>query len=52
MGKTVVDLFFFKKGMQNMLQNALNKRDFSEDTLALAKAAEIIRNDIFPHQRF
>ena len=33
----------FKKGMENMLKEALKKRDFSEDAMTLAKAATIVR---------
>ena len=33
-----------------MLRDALKKRDFSEDVAVLAKAATIIRDDIFNHQ--
>ena len=46
MVKTVI---IFKKGMEAMLQEALKKRDFSEDAAILAKAM-IIRNDAFDHQ--
>uniref|UniRef100_UPI00358E0071 uncharacterized protein isoform X1 n=1 Tax=Myxine glutinosa TaxID=7769 RepID=UPI00358E0071 len=42
----------FKEGMRNMLKEALKKRDFSEDAEILAKAATIIRKDIFNHQCF
>ena len=35
----------FKEGMRNMIQDALKKRDFSEDTLILARAASIIGKD-------
>ena len=38
--------------MKNMLKEALKKRDFSEDVAILAKAAAIIRNDIFNHDHF
>ena len=31
----------FKEGMRNMIQDALKKRDFSEDALILARAASI-----------
>ena len=40
----------FNKAMQNMLKEALRKRDFSEDAIILAKAATIIRNDVFNHR--
>ena len=36
--------------MQIMLKEALRKRDYSEDAIILAKAATIIRNDVFNHQ--
>ena len=49
-GKNTV--IVFKKGMENMLQEALKKCDFSEDAMTLAKAATIVRNDIFNHQAF
>lgn len=42
----------FKEGMRNMLQDALKIRDFSEDALILAKAATLVRKDIFSHQGF
>ena len=32
----------FKKGMENMLKEALKKRDFLEDAMTLAKAATIV----------
>ena len=38
--------------MENILKEALNKRDFSEDVMTLAKAATIVRNDVFNHQAF
>ena len=40
----------FKEGMRNMFQDALKKRDFSEDAPILARAASIIRKDIFDHE--
>ena len=49
-GKNTV--IVFEKGMHNMLKEALKKRDFSEDAMILAKAATLIRNDIFSHQCF
>ena len=33
-----------------MIQDALKKRDFSEEALILARAASIIREDIFNHE--
>ena len=35
-----------------MLKEALKKRDFTEDVQILAKAASIIRKDIFNHDAF
>ena len=49
-GKNTV--IVFTRGMQNMLKEALKKRDYSEDALILAKAATIIRNDTFRHECF
>ena len=43
-------ILVFDKAMQSMLKEALRKRDFSEDAIILAKAAKIIRNDVFNHQ--
>ena len=43
-------LLVFNKAMENMLKEALRKRGFSEDAITLAKAATIIRNDVFNHQ--
>ena len=43
-------ILVFNKAMQSMLKKALRKRDFSEDAIILAKAAKIIRNDVFNHQ--
>ena len=42
----------FKKGMENMLKEALRKRDHSEEATILAKAAMIIRKDVFSHKSF
>lgn len=47
-GKNVV--IVFQKGMESMLREALKKHNFSEDATILAKAATIVRNDIFNHQ--
>ena len=38
--------------MRNILKDALKKQDFAEDAAVLAKAAAIIRKDIFSHQSF
>ena len=35
-----------------MLKEALKKRDFNEDAWILAKAAVIVRKDIFNHEGF
>ncbi len=35
-----------------MFKEALKKRDFAEDAWILAKAAMIVRNDIFSHEGF
>ena len=40
----------FKEGMRNEIQDALEKKDFSEDALILAKAASITKEDIFNHK--
>ena len=42
----------FNKGVQSILREALKERDFSEDANILAKAATIIRTDIFNHGNF
>ena len=49
-GKNTV--LIFNEGMRNMLKEALKKRDFDEDAVTLAKAATIVRNDIFNHEGF
>ena len=49
-GKNTV--IVFEEGMKNMLREALKKRDFSEDVAILAKAATIVRKDIFNHDHF
>ena len=49
-GRNVVLLF--KKGMKNMLKEAIKKRDFDDDALILEKAARIVRKDIFNHEGF
>ena len=48
-GKITV-IIIFREGMKNMLKEALKNRDYSEDGNILAKAAKIIRNDIFGHE--
>ena len=42
----------FNKAVESILREALKERDFSEDANILAKAAKIIRNDIFNHGNF
>ena len=46
-GKNVV--IIFKKAIQGMIKDAVRQKDFSEDALILAKAAGIIRKDMFSH---
>lgn len=45
-------VLIFNEGMRNMLKEALKNRDFNEDAVILAKAATIVRKDIFCHQGF
>ncbi len=45
-------IIVFEEGMKNMLREALKKRDFTEDVAILAKAATIVRKDIFTHDHF
>lgn len=45
-------VLIFKAGMKDMLKEALRKRDFDEDAVILAKAARIVRSDIFNHKGF
>lgn len=40
----------FESGMQHLLKDSLMKRDYSEEANILAKAASIIRKDIFDHK--
>ena len=42
-------LHYFSKSMRSILRDALKSRSFSEDAITLAKAAKIIREDIFNH---
>ena len=39
----------FKESMRNMLRDVMKNRDFSEDAVILAKAAEIVIKDVFNH---
>ena len=50
MVKNVV--IIFKKTIQGMIRDAVWQRDFSEDALIFAKAAEIVRKDIFSNKGF
>ena len=45
-------IIVFKDGMKNMLKDALKEWNFAEDAAILAKAAAIVRNDIFSHKCF
>ena len=45
-------IIIFSQAMRTMLKKAIDKRDFSEDAIVLAKAAAIIRNDVFNHGCF
>ncbi len=49
-GKSTI--LVFNEGMTNMLKEALKVRDFTEVAVLLAKAAAIVRKDIFNHQCF
>ena len=49
-GKQTV--LIFRNGLKNIVKGALQERDFSDDTAVLAKAAKIVRRDIFSHKRF
>ena len=40
-------ILVFKEGMRSMLKEALKKRDFLEDVNILARAASMVRKDIF-----
>lgn len=42
----------FKEGLKQFLCEAFKERDYSEDTNILAKAAKILRKDIFSHTPF
>ena len=45
-------IIIFKEGMRDMLNESLKNRDFNEDAAILAKAAIIVRKDIFCHKGF
>ena len=49
-GKQTV--LIFRNGLQNTVKEALQERDFSDDTAVLAKAAKIVRRDMFSHRGF
>ena len=49
-GKSTI--LVFNEGMTNMLNEALKDQYFTEDAVLLAKAAAIVRKDIFNHQCF
>ena len=42
----------FREAISSLLKDALKQRDFSEDAKILAKAATIVRKDIFAHRGF
>ena len=39
-----------RNGLQNIVKEALQERDFSDDTAVSAKAAKIVRRDMFSHK--
>ena len=41
-----------RNGLQNIVKEALQERDFSDDTAVSAKAAKIVRRDMFSHKGF
>ena len=45
-------IIIFSQAMRTMLKKAIDKRDFSGDAIVLAKAAAIIRNNVFNHGCF
>ena len=45
-------MLIFRNGLKNIVKEALQERDFSDDTAVLAKAAKIVRRDIFSHKGF
>ena len=46
------NVIVFQKGMAALLKETLKERDFSDDALTLARAAKIVRQDIFSHRGF
>ena len=49
-GKQTV--LIFGNGLRNIFKEALQERDFSDDAAVLAKAAKIVRRDLFSHKGF
>ena len=49
-GKQTV--LIFGNGLRNIVKEALQERDFSDDDAVLAKAAKIVRRDLFSHKGF
>ena len=49
-GKQTV--LIFRNRLKNIVKEALQERDFSDDTAVLAKAAKIVRRDMFSHKGF
>ena len=45
-------ILIFNNGLQNILKEAVKERDFSDDAAVLAKAAKIVRRDMFSHKGF
>ena len=49
-GKQTV--LIFRNGLKNIVKEAVQERDFSDDTAVLAKAAKIVQRDMFSHKGF
>ena len=49
-GRSIV--IVFRKGIAAILKETLKERDFSNDALTLARAAKIVRQDIFSNRGF
>ena len=45
-------VIIFKDGLKNILKEAVRERDFSDDAAILAKAAKLVRKDMFSHKGF
>ena len=45
-------MLIFGNGLRNIVKEALQEHDFSDDADVLAKAAEIVRRDLFSHKGF